>query len=154
MPARKVQAVGTEQGRVVGLSVGESVKLYAERAGLQNDQRLADAAAELLPPWVTMNRNLIQKLQRDEVSVGEGANELQLIAIARVVGVPETWLGIDPYESGDLSRLKDLLIWAPESGGDPGERRGRANRSPSHQGKRDKRWTPESAGQAVLERAA
>lgn len=150
MAAREQAGPEYEEGRVVGLSLGESVKVYADRAGLTSDQRLADAANALLPEWVGMNRNLIQRLQRDEVALGNGLNELQVIAIARACHIPETWLGVDPYESGQLSRLKDLLIYAPSGGpdGDGGERRARSRRS-SDQRKRDSRWLPVDAGQVA-----
>jgi L-alanine-DL-glutamate epimerase-like enolase superfamily enzyme len=100
----------SEQGRAIGLSLGESVKVYADRAGLTSDQKLADAARDLLPDGVAMNRRLVQQLQRDEIALGNGVHELQLIAIARACRVPATWLGVDLHGSRDLSKLRNLLI--------------------------------------------
>lgn len=101
--------------RIEGLSLGRTIHEYADQVGLTSASKLSDEANRFLPDYqgLQFDRNKMQDVLRDRVSLGHGLNEVQLLAIARALRVPETWLGVDPYASGALSRLKDLLIWSP-----------------------------------------
>lgn len=142
--------------RIWGATLAEALPTYRKRVGLRSHQSLADAAGGLLPPWIGMNRRMIQGIETGEYTLGDGVNELQIIAIAQACMIPPSWLGVEVDNSVDLSKLEALLTWVPQPGGgddkDPGEapisfrKRGRERRD---QGVRDSRWFPVLAGQAA-----
>lgn len=95
------------QERVYGMSIGSAIHYYRRNLGLSSHGALADAAARHLPEYVGMNRRLIQGIEAGEYTLGNGVNELQMIAIARALMIPPTWLEID--RSADIKRLESLI---------------------------------------------
>lgn len=142
--------------RIWGATLQESLPLYRKRVGLRSHQSLADAAGGLLPPWIAMNRRLVQGIETGEYTLGDGVNELQIIALAQACMIPPSWLGVEVDESVELSKLEALLTWVPKPGGgddkDPDEAPIRFDRRAEdrrQQGVPDSRCLSVMAGQAA-----
>lgn len=97
----------------LALSLNERIYILRTRAGFASHQELADACRELLPNWITMNRRLIQQIEKGEIPAAE-VNDLWLMAIAVACGAnAETIFGVTPDDSGDVAPLLSLLARHP-----------------------------------------
>lgn len=106
------------------LSIPELVHVLRLRSGYASHQALSDAARRYLPEWVTMNRRLIQQIERGDIPPEE-VNDLYLVAIAAACKAdPAKVFGIKKGESPDLDPLVDLLNryfdWSSDCAGQHG----------------------------------
>lgn len=103
----KVREVETPDG--LALSLPELVHVLRLRAHLNSHQELADAARRFLPEWVSMNRRIIQQIERGDIPADE-VNDVWLLAIAAACGASPSVFGLqDLGDSGDLAKMLDLI---------------------------------------------
>lgn len=149
--------------RIWGGSLGERISIYADRVGLKNDGKLADAAGELLGAYydpikrkrvkgmATMNRELVRALQAGKLEPGDGVNDLQLAAIAAALNVPMEWLDVDP-NAPSVRFIRRLFSGptAPTNGGNEDNITPlRQPEDESDEGGSESRWSAVPAAQAA-----